>query len=138
MWHQRTTRLSGPQRTQLEAANIIEWFLSPTVQIPDSGPSHNDEPLLLNTVGSLSKRPTASTNIDNFFLASDYVRTHTDLATMESANEAARQAVNGVLARKSRRYHPCRVYSLREPAIFEPMKAYDRLRFQMGLPHHRM
>jgi uncharacterized protein with NAD-binding domain and iron-sulfur cluster len=35
--------------------------------------------------------------IPNLFLASDYVRTHTDLATMEGANEAARRAVNGLL-----------------------------------------
>ncbi len=138
VWHQLTTRLTGPQRTQLEAANIIEWFLSPTVEIPETGPSHNHEPLLFNTVGSLSKRPLASTNIPNFFLASDYVRTHTDLATMESANEAARRAVNGVLSKRGRKYRPCRVYPLREPAIFEPMKAVDRIRFEMGLPHLRM
>ena len=37
------------------------------------------------------------TRIPNLFLASDYVRTHTDLATMEGANEAARRAVNGIL-----------------------------------------
>jgi uncharacterized protein with NAD-binding domain and iron-sulfur cluster len=38
------------------------------------------------------------TGIENFFLAADYVRTHTDIVTMESANEAARRATNGILA----------------------------------------
>ena len=42
-------------------------------------------------------RPEAATAIPNLFLASDYVRTHTDLATMEGANEAARRAVNAIL-----------------------------------------
>lgn len=139
VWHQLTSRLTGPQRAMLEEANIIEWFLSPTVHIPtDGSPSRNDEPLLLNTVGSLTKRPLATTQVSNLYLASDYVRTDTDLATMESANEAARRAVNGILARLPAHYFPARVYSLQEPAIFEPLKAYDRLRFQRGLPHHRM
>ena len=39
----------------------------------------------------------AVTRIGNLFLAADFVRTHTDLATMEGANEAARRAVNGIL-----------------------------------------
>ena len=38
---------------------------------------------------------TKNNLMDN--LAADYVRTHTDLATMEAANEAARRAVNGIL-----------------------------------------
>ena len=51
----------------------------------------------MNLVGSWALRPEATTAIPNLFLASDYVRTHTDLATMEGANEAARRAVNGLL-----------------------------------------
>ena len=39
----------------------------------------------------------AVTAIPNLFLASDYIQTYTDLATMEGANEAARRAVNGIL-----------------------------------------
>ena len=31
------------------------------------------------------------------FLAADYVRTNTDLTTMEGANEAARRAVNCII-----------------------------------------
>ena len=42
------------------------------------------------------------TAIPNLFLASDYVQTFTDLATMEGANEAARRAVNGILERAGR------------------------------------
>src|SRR5262249_52815529 len=56
------------------------------------------EPLLVNAVRTWAHRPDAFTNIPNLFLASDYVRTFTDLATMEGANEAARRAVNAILS----------------------------------------
>lgn len=53
---------------------------------------HNTEPLLVNTANSWSLRPESFCGIENLFLASDYVRTNTDLATMEGANEAARRS----------------------------------------------
>ena len=40
---------------------------------------------------------TRRPRIPNLVLAADYVRTYTDLATMEGANEAARRAVNAIL-----------------------------------------
>ena len=64
----------------------------------------NLEPLLVNLVNTWALRPEATTAIPNLFLASDYVRTYTDLATMEGANEAARRAVNGLLGRREVRW----------------------------------
>jgi len=52
---------------------------------------------LVNTINSWDLRPYAYTRIPNMFLASDYVKTYTDLATMEGANEAARRAVNCII-----------------------------------------
>ncbi len=78
----------------------------PALVVPRCGhrqrPAHpgylaNAEPLLVNLVGTWPLRPDAATAIPNLFLASDYVQTYTDLATMEGANEAARRAVNGLL-----------------------------------------
>ncbi|MFP4598668.1 MAG: FAD-dependent oxidoreductase [Persicimonas sp.] len=138
VWHQLTERLNDTQQARLDRATIVEWFLSPTIEFPPGTEAVNTEPLLLNTVGALSKRPEASMTIPNMFLASDYVRTHTDLATMESANEAARRAVNAILSQQPDPFEPCMVTPLREPAIFEPLKAYDRLRFEMGLPHRSL
>ena len=73
----------------------------------------------------------AATRIPNLFLAADYVRTHTDLATMEGANEAARSAVNGILAATGSSAPRCEIWPLREPAAFAPAKALDRVRWKL-------
>jgi len=70
----------------------------------------NTEPLLINRVGTRKLRPDARTSIPNLFLAGDYVRTETDLACMEGANEAARRAVNGILEQCASREPLCEIW----------------------------
>lgn len=94
----------------------------------------NLEPLLVNEVNTWGLRPDAYTRIPNLFLASDYVRTHTDLATMEAANEAARRAVNALLDAAGSRAPKCRVWKLREPWLFGIYRWLDRRRYAKGLP----
>jgi hypothetical protein len=72
----------------------------------------NAEPLLVNSVGSRALRPAVTTAIVNMFLAADYVRTDTDLACMEGANEAARLAVNAILDASASLHERCRLWSL--------------------------
>ena len=50
---------------------------------------------------------------------------------MEGANEAARRAVNAILAASGARAPTCQVWKLREPAIFAPARALDRLRWRL-------
>jgi hypothetical protein len=101
---------------------------------PNPNAAMNLEPLLINTAGSWKDGPDAVTAVENLFLASDYVRTHTDLATMEGANEAARRAVNGILDTAGSRQPRCAVWKLSEPAIFAPARALDRLHFALHRP----
>jgi uncharacterized protein with NAD-binding domain and iron-sulfur cluster len=119
---------------------LHSWFLDPDIGDvdADSDPSTpridtNAEPLLVNYVDTWRFRPEAVTRIPNFFLASDYVRTHTDLATMEAANEAARRAVNGIVAVSRSEAEPCQIWNLHEPELFLPFRAYDRARYRKGL-----
>jgi uncharacterized protein with NAD-binding domain and iron-sulfur cluster len=95
---------------------------------------YNREPLLVNTVNSWPLRPEASCAITNLFFASDYVRTFTDLATMEGANEAARRAVNCLLDADNSSQAKCKVWPLKEPMMFLPLKWYDNYRWTRGLP----
>lgn len=98
----------------------------------------NHEPLLVNTVNSWFKRPSAYIpGLSNLFLASDYVRTNTDLATMEGANEAARRAVNSIIDVSGVDAPLCSVWNLHEPVFFAPFKWYDNWRFGRGLPYKK-
>ena len=135
VWAQLVQSLDGRGDRPLVRDDVIGWFLDPSVTFEGGRPPHNEEPLLVNTVGSWESRPEAVTTIANLFLAADFVRTHTDVASMEAANEAARRAVNGVLAAAGATADACPVWRLDEPAVFAPLRALDRLRFQRGMPH---
>jgi uncharacterized protein with NAD-binding domain and iron-sulfur cluster len=102
---------------------IVAAGMDPT---PDEFIERNLEPLFINTVNSWQLRPDAQTEIGNLFLASDYVKTNTDLATMEGANEAARRAVNGILDALESGQRRCRIFEFDEPTIFAPLRAIDK------------
>lgn len=124
-----------PEAKALNDANLLDWHIDPDIQFPNPSEAVNLEPLLVNTAGSWAFRPEAVTKISNLFLASDFVRTYTDLATMEGANEAARRAVNGILAYDGGSAPPCALWPLHEPDLLAPLRDYDWLRFEMGLPY---
>ena len=63
------------------------------------------------------------------------MRTNIDLATMEGANESAREAVNQLLEATGSRETPCRKYELYRPPEFEDQKRVDAERYRRGEPH---
>ena len=134
VWAQLEAGLEDAGTDVLDEANVLAWFLDPAIVYPNPTSATNLEPLLINTAGSWEDRPEATTAIDNLFLASDYVRTYTDLATMEGANEAARRAVNGILERTGSNQPRCPLWELAEPAIFAPARALDRVLFALHRP----
>jgi hypothetical protein len=77
----------------------------------------DDEPLLINTAGSWKSRPKAKTRVPNLFIAGDFPRTHTNFASMEAANEAARRAVNKLFAAAGHP-HECAVQPLEDPDVW--------------------
>ena len=135
VWRQLKRSLKF-DRDPLRDEDLHSWFLDPDIEIDPTRPGYlsNVEPLLVNLIDSWRLRPEAATAIPNLFLASDYVRTYTDLATMEGANEAARRAVNGVLDAVKFDGARCGVWPLNEPPILAPWRLYDAQRYAAGLP----
>ena len=138
VWAQLKSHLNTGTVEALSDANLLSWFLDPDIQFPNPSAATNAEPLLINPAGSLQYRPEASTEIPNLFLASDYVRTYTDLATMEGANEAARRSVNAIIDASGSPAPKAQLWPFQEPDIFKPMRDYDLVRFRLGLPHGRV
>jgi uncharacterized protein with NAD-binding domain and iron-sulfur cluster len=139
-WTQIQAHVNDTGRAVLPDDALESWFLDPAITFERQGSrrppvARNETPLLINTVGSWARRPKAVTRIPNLFLASDYVRTNIDLASMESANEAARRAVNGVLAESGSSAERCETFSLWQPREFDPLKRADAARYAHGEPH---
>ncbi len=124
----RLRRRQTAGETVRSRAAVVQELLPDVERFKKAGAKvFNTEPLLINTINSLKARPHAVTEVPNLFLASDYVRTSTDIATMEAANEAARRAVNGVLQACGSREQPCHIFNLDEPFFFEPLKQLDKM-----------
>jgi uncharacterized protein with NAD-binding domain and iron-sulfur cluster len=135
VWAELKAHLNVGGAQAIRDESLLSWFLDPDIQFPNPSSATNAEPLMINKAGTWQYRPEATTEIPNLFLASDYVRTFTDIACMEAANEAARRAVNGILAHSGSSAEPAALWPLQEPEFFKPMLEYDRMRFKLGLPH---
>jgi uncharacterized protein with NAD-binding domain and iron-sulfur cluster len=130
VWDQLRDHLES----RLDGVDVRAWFLDEDIELPNPSGATNAEPLLVNTAGSWADRPDARTRIPNLLLAADYVRTHTDLATMEGANEAARRAVNAILDATGSTAPRCGVWPLYEPPALAPARALDKLLWRLGRP----
>jgi hypothetical protein len=122
----------------LDDAWRAAWFLDPSIVDPNPIGTMNLEPLLVNTAGSWPHRPTADLpQVENLFLASDYVQTFTDLATMEGANEAARRAVNAILEATGSDAERCGVWPLQDPGglPFAVARQLDRVLYRLPGGH---
>ncbi len=124
VWAQIAHHLPPAWRRALDEAGLVDFLVDPRIADVATREARL-EPLMLNTADSWRHRPEAATEIPNLVLASDYVRTGTDLATMEAANEAARLAVNALLARAGRTTDPCMIRPFVPPAPFSWLRKLD-------------
>jgi 15-cis-phytoene desaturase len=136
VWTQLKQHLNVGGAAPIADSNLVAWFLDPDIEFPNPSAATNAEPLLINTAGSLQYRPEAQVELQNLFVASDYVRTYTDIACMEAANEAARRAVNCLLLSAGSTAGAAQLWPLEEPAFLKPLQEVDRIRFGLSLPHH--
>ncbi|MFL6089200.1 MAG: FAD-dependent oxidoreductase [Aeromicrobium sp.] len=121
---------------KMPADVVHSWFLDPGIRYDAAaGCSTNETPLLINTVNSWTKRPTARTRIPNLVMSGDFVQTDIDLATMEGANESARYAVNAILDAAGSTAPRAATYKLYDPPEFAALKTVDEQLFRLGRPN---
>ena len=132
VWAQLKKSLNINGKEILEDKHLHESFIDPDIEF-EGVPKKNTEPLLVNTVNSWALRPYSYTRVPNLFLASDYVKTYTDLATMEGANEAARRAVNNIIDVSKKGCKKCQIWNLHEPFVLSIFRWLDKRRYKKGL-----
>ncbi|HEX4453982.1 MAG TPA: FAD-dependent oxidoreductase [Kofleriaceae bacterium] len=137
VWGQLKAALNGKEADeQVLTDDLLDrWHVDDDIDYSSGLPPTNHSRLLVHPPGSWAYRPNAGTQIPNLVLAADYVRTFTNIASMEGANEAARRAVNEVLARSGSTAAQAQIWPLSEPDAFETWKQLDRRLFEHGKPH---
>lgn len=131
IWEQIKRSVNVGGKIVLKDEDLHASFIDPDIEF--KAKTINKEPLLVNTVNSWDLRPYSYTHIPNLFLASDYVKTNTDLATMEGANEAAKRAVNNILDATGSKLKKCKIYDLHEPFLLKILRWKDGKRYRQGL-----
>ncbi|MDE2623756.1 MAG: FAD-dependent oxidoreductase [Betaproteobacteria bacterium] len=137
VWEEVKQSVNAGGEELIKDSNLHSWFFDPDIVDLENGgvlTISDSEPLFINEVNSWSRRPDVEIGVPNMLLASDYIRTYTDVACMEAANEAARRAVNALLRITGSRAAPCQLWQLHEPVIFAPFRWHDKQRFEQGLP----
>ena len=138
VWAQLKKSVNIFGQNPLQDDNVVEIFMDPDIKDdPDRSQPNlykDAEPLYIDVNDSWHLRPDAYTRIPNFFIAADYVRTNTQLATMEAANEAARRAVNSIISDSGADVPTCRIWPLSEPLILSIWRWYDNRRYSRGEP----
>ncbi|MBA3541949.1 MAG: FAD-dependent oxidoreductase [Deltaproteobacteria bacterium] len=135
VWGQLKSALNGLGATVLTDDLLHSWHLDDDVDYSAGTPPTNASRLLVHPPGSWSVRPEAVTAIPNLVIASDYVRTHTNIASMEGACEAGRRAANGILRASGSTAAIVDVWPLVESPWFDFAKRRDAARYARGKPH---
>lgn len=137
VWEEVKQSVNAGGKELIKDSNLHSWFFDPDIVDHEEGGVlriSDSEPLFINRVDSWEKRPDVQIGVPNMLLASDYIRTYTDVACMEAANEAARRAVNALLQMTGSRADHCHLWPLHEPMIFAPFRWHDKHRFEHRLP----
>ena len=137
VWWQLKAALNGsrPGQQTLRDDLLHSWHLDADLDYSAGVPPRNRSPLLIHPPGSWALRPEAASAVPNLCFAADYVRTHTDLASMEAACEAGRRAANAILDREGSSATRAEIWPLEEPALFAPWKKLDADLYRIGRPH---
>ena len=131
-------QLDAEGRPMLTDAMLETVSIDHSIEFDEQGSVvANHEPLMVNLVNTWNYRPRAYTRIENMYFASDYVQTNTDLACMESTDEAARRATNAIIDASGLKRPHCKIYKFYEPPTLIPFRRVDQVRFNRGQPWNK-
>ncbi len=137
VWEQLKAAVNGESRDDhvLTDDLLHSWHIDDDLDYSAGLPPVNSSRLLIHPPGSWALRPEAASAIPNLCFASDYVRTHTDIASMEGACEAGRRAANAILDRERSDAARVAIWSLEEPPEFDAWKKLDADLYRQARPH---
>jgi 15-cis-phytoene desaturase len=137
VWAQLKAGLNGTGADeQLLADDMLHsWHLDDDLDYSAGLPPKNSSRLLIHPPLSWALRPEAASAVPNLCFASDYVRTHTDIASMEAACEAGKRAANAILDRERSEATRIAIWPLAEPPEFEAWRKLDADLYRQGRPH---
>ena len=136
VWAQLKKSFNVEGKVLLHDERLVTYYIDSDIVEKNGVTFQNTEKLLVNLTNTWDLRPNSYTEIPNLFLASDYVKTFTDLASMEGANEAARRAVNNIVKRSGSNAPLCTLWDLHEPFLLLPFRLFDKIRYRKGLRWH--
>ncbi len=136
VWWQLKSALNGsrPDQQTLTDDLLHSWHLDDDLDYSAGSPVNRSR-LLIHPPGSWAIRPEAASAVPNLTFAADYVRTHTDIASMEGACEAGRRAANVILDRVDSKASRAPIWPLTEPKQFDVWKQLDADLYRAGRPH---
>jgi uncharacterized protein with NAD-binding domain and iron-sulfur cluster len=137
VWWQLKAALNGqrPDQQTLTDDLLHSWHLDDDIDYSAGLPPLNRSRLLIHPPGSWALRPEAASAVPNLCFAADYVRTYTDIASMEGACEAGRRAANAILDRVGSTASRVGVWPLQEPPQYQRWKQLDADLYRIGRPH---
>jgi uncharacterized protein with NAD-binding domain and iron-sulfur cluster len=132
IWAQLRAHFPAEQAAALSRCELLGWGVDPRIADPLTR-GQRCEPLFVSTTGCWHHRPEARTELDNLFLAGDWIRTSVDVACMEGANEAGRRACDAILRASNSQASRSRLGDLPLPAPAEAARRIDAMLFAAGV-----
>lgn len=116
--------------------NVIAYHVDHDIDFETPGRAFCTTPLWASPKASYLLRPEPDPGLANFFIASDWARTASDVGSMESADEAARLVVRGIAHRRGITSNDVPVVRpLRVWSAVEWVRAVDERSYETGMPH---
>ncbi len=137
VWGQLKAASNGhrPDQQVLIDELLHSWHLDSDLDYSAGLPPRNPSRLLVHPPMAWALRPEAASAIPNLVLAADYVRTFTDLASMEGACEAGRRASNEIMDREGTIGRRAKIWPLTELPACDAWKRLDAGLYRRGRPH---